>query len=305
MKSACLIVLSILILSIPVTAHAQATRTWVSGVGDDVNPCSRTAPCKTFAGAISKTAANGYIHVLDPGGYGTLNITKSITVDGGGFMAGALASGTTGFIINGAGITVNLRNIDIEGANSGFNGIRILNASKVTIDNCNIFGFNAAAPNGNGISIDTIASSPTSIYIRDTTISGNSNHGIRATTAAVITKVILDNTSSVQNGQSGMALVSNVQAELMRSTLAQNGASGLVFEQATSSADIYQSAINNNGVGITTVAANQARLFASQLVHNTTSISAAGGVQTHGNNAIPAGTQPATSVTPAAANGQQ
>ena len=38
-------------------AHAQATRTWVSGVGDDVNPCSRTAPCKTFAGAISKTAA--------------------------------------------------------------------------------------------------------------------------------------------------------------------------------------------------------------------------------------------------------
>ena len=61
-------------------AQAQATRTWVSGVGDDVNPCSRTAPCKTFAGAISKTANGGEIDCLDPGGYGTLTITKSITV---------------------------------------------------------------------------------------------------------------------------------------------------------------------------------------------------------------------------------
>ena len=50
--------------------NAQATRTWVSGVGDDVNPCSRTAPCKTFAGAISKTAAGGYINCIDPGGFG-------------------------------------------------------------------------------------------------------------------------------------------------------------------------------------------------------------------------------------------
>jgi len=37
-----------------------------SGVGDDANPCSRTAPCKTFAGAISKTAAAGEINCLDP-----------------------------------------------------------------------------------------------------------------------------------------------------------------------------------------------------------------------------------------------
>ena len=62
------------------SAHAQATRTWVSGVGDDANPCSRTAPCKTFAGAISKTAAHGEISVLDPGPYGAVTITKSITL---------------------------------------------------------------------------------------------------------------------------------------------------------------------------------------------------------------------------------
>src|SRR5580693_9720 len=66
------------------SASAQAPRTWVSGVGDDANPCSRTAPCKTFAGAISKTVAGGEISVLDPGGYGALTITKAITIDGGG-----------------------------------------------------------------------------------------------------------------------------------------------------------------------------------------------------------------------------
>src|SRR2546427_5716848 len=84
-------------------AQAQATRTWVCGVGDDVNPCSRTAPCKTFAGAISKTAAGGEIDVLDPGGFGTVTITKSITIDGsGGGFASILASGTNGINVNAA-----------------------------------------------------------------------------------------------------------------------------------------------------------------------------------------------------------
>src|SRR4051812_44555073 len=82
------------------SAYAQATRTWVSGVGDDANPCSRTAPCKTFAGAISKTAAGGEINAIDPGGFGTLTINKAITINGSGTFAGILASGATGVIIN-------------------------------------------------------------------------------------------------------------------------------------------------------------------------------------------------------------
>src|SRR5688572_31667297 len=81
-------------------AQAQATRTWVSGVGDDVNPCSRTAPCKTFAGAISKTARNGEINCLDPGGFGAVTITKSIRIDCHEVFASILHSGTTGVIIN-------------------------------------------------------------------------------------------------------------------------------------------------------------------------------------------------------------
>src|SRR2546426_11184534 len=84
-------------------AQAQATRTWVSGVGDDLNPCSRTAPCKTFAGAISKTAAGGEINCLDSGGFGSVTITKSITIKCEGVIAGVLASGTFGININDSG----------------------------------------------------------------------------------------------------------------------------------------------------------------------------------------------------------
>src|SRR5579864_2436473 len=84
----------------PAPAHAQASRTWVSGVGDDANPCSRTAPCKTFAGAISKTLAGGEIDALDPGGFGALTITKPITLDGGGGqVASVLTAGTNGITV--------------------------------------------------------------------------------------------------------------------------------------------------------------------------------------------------------------
>src|SRR6204780_522510 len=93
-------------------AHAQATRTWISGVGDDANPCSRTAPCKTFAGAISKTTTGGEIDALDPGGFGALTITKSITLDGGGGqVASILVSGTPGITVNAAGGVIILRNL--------------------------------------------------------------------------------------------------------------------------------------------------------------------------------------------------
>src|SRR5437867_12215423 len=104
-------------------AQAQATRTWVSGVGDDVNPCSRTAPCKTFAGAISKTATGGEIDVLDPGGYGAVTITRSITIDGSNTQASVLAAGTNGIIINGAGIEVTIRGLAINGFTTGIKGI--------------------------------------------------------------------------------------------------------------------------------------------------------------------------------------
>ncbi len=122
--------------------HAQATRTWVSGVGDDANPCSRTAPCKTFAGAISKTAASGEINVLDPGGFGAVTITKALVIDGsGGSIAGILNSGQNGVVINaGTNDVVILRNLEINGAGNGLNGIRFVAGKALYIENCTITG---------------------------------------------------------------------------------------------------------------------------------------------------------------------
>src|SRR5258706_868563 len=129
-------------------AQAQASRTWVSGVGDDANPCSRTAPCKTFAGAISKTANFGEIDALDPGGFGAVTITKSITIDGGGGqVASVLVAGTNGIVVQaGANDVVTLRNIRINGivgspSGAGLNGIRFLSGAALHVEHCTIFGF--------------------------------------------------------------------------------------------------------------------------------------------------------------------
>src|SRR5213078_2813977 len=154
-------------------AYAQATRTWVSGVGDDVNPCSRTAPCKTFAGAISKTAAGGKINCLDPGGFGAVTITKSIEIDCLQFPGGILNAGTNGVNVSTtAGIKVVLRGIEIHGAGTGINGVNIIIPSEVTIDKCFII-----AQTGNGIQVNTTVAGTTSLTVLDTVIT-QTNNGI-------------------------------------------------------------------------------------------------------------------------------
>src|SRR6266849_4735182 len=123
-------------------AHAQATRTWVSGVGDDANPCSRTAPCKTFAGAISKTAVGGEINVLDPGGFGAVTITKSITIKAEGVTAGVLVSGTNGIVIAGANTDrITLKGLDMNGLGTSLAGVKVLSAAQVTLLNDEIYNF--------------------------------------------------------------------------------------------------------------------------------------------------------------------
>jgi hypothetical protein len=129
-------------------ADAQATRTWVSGVGDDANPCVRTAPCKTFAGAISKTAPNGEINCIDPGGFGAVTITKSITIDCGATFGSVLAALTNGINVNGAGINVTLRNIEIQGVTIGLVGINFIAGASLRVENMSIHGFNAGSAVG-------------------------------------------------------------------------------------------------------------------------------------------------------------
>jgi hypothetical protein len=154
-------------------ARAQATRTWVSGVGDDVNPCSRTSPCKTFAGAFSKTARGGEIDALDGGGFGTVTINKSMTIDGSGAMASILGSSSNGIIINitDSGDTaksVRIRGLAINGASSGVQGIKIISAGNVSVENCVIDGFT------DGISV----AGGVQVFVRNTSIRNNSGTGI-------------------------------------------------------------------------------------------------------------------------------
>src|SRR5262249_54799488 len=147
-------------------ASAQATRTWVSGVGDDANPCSRTAPCKTFAGAIAKTATGGEIDVLDPGGFGGVTITKSISIEADPFMGGVLVTGTNGIVVNTpAGSTVTLRGLTFEGLGTGLDGILFNGGGELHVEHCSIHAFAS-----NGIEFTPSAAGQSYLYVNDTVI---------------------------------------------------------------------------------------------------------------------------------------
>lgn len=162
-----------------VSAQAQATRTWISGVGDDVNPCSRTAPCKTFPGAISKTAAGGEIDTLDPGGFGAVTVVKAITLaDEGVGEGGILVAGTNGITINCStdpNCVVVVRGLQIDGGplptSNSLAGIKFFAGGALQVQNCVIRNFNGGSPNGYGISFTP--NSPATLDVSDSVISNN------------------------------------------------------------------------------------------------------------------------------------
>lgn len=277
-----------LLLSVSTIANAQATRTWVSGVGDDVNPCSRTAPCKTFAGAISKTARNGIISVIDPGGFGAVTITKSITIDGAPFTAGVLAAGTNGInvnitdFVNDPNATVNIRNLDIEGAATGLIGVNILSAKKVNIENCKIYGFQAGS--GNGIKVNTTVAN-LQLLVKHCTITAVSQQGI-AVTGPVNNPVFSHITESQISycGSSAIDFISNAKGSVNGCDLTQNGSAGVFTETVNTDADVAFTVFQNNVIAASALNGSTIRLYNSQLTHNNTSI--AGNVVSHGNNAV-------------------
>jgi hypothetical protein len=178
---------------------AQATRTWVSGVGDDANPCSRTAPCKTFAGAISKTAEGGEINALDPGGYGAVTINKSITISGDGTMAGVVVSGTNAIIVNaGPGDVVILRNLVLDGlvatGSGGTNAINFLAGGELHVESLRIFGF---AQNG----ILFQPSGASALFVSSTSIRNNNGGAVHILPGISGTAIAtLDHVSMEGNG---------------------------------------------------------------------------------------------------------
>ena len=240
------------IVSLPTSsAHAQATRTWVSGVGNDADPCSRTAPCKTFAGAISKTAAGGEINCIDNGAYGAVTITKSILIDCGGVFGGVLHSSTNGIVINAAATDkITLRNFDINGApptSPGLNGIRYLAGGQVNVENLTIEGSTAADPNGAGILVQ--ASSFAVLTVRNTSFHNN-RYGVKI--AATAGNVVASITDSKFNGMSisGVEAGANTFVAVSNSVFSTTGGAAIVASTSTSTVYAKGNLITNSNVGI-------------------------------------------------------
>lgn len=265
----------------PAVAHAQATRTWVSGVGDDANPCSRTAPCKTFAGAISKTAPSGEIDTLDPGGFGAVTITKSMVIDGTTALAGVLVSGTNAIVVNATSSdVVVLRNLDINGIGSGLSGIAIFGAGDVRIENCKIYGFSNRG-------IDDHRTSGT-LAVSNTVVSNNNQTGILAVSGGGSTLTVhLDHVEMHSNGNAGFAITGGTRATVVRSSATGNVHGFYADTGAT--LDIQDSAASGNTTnGIMSISGATIRLSNTTVTANGTGMywTAGSNVLTYGNNRI-------------------
>ncbi len=240
-------------------AFAQASRTWVSGVGDDANPCSRTAPCKTYAGAISKTATNGEINCLDPGGFGAVTIVKSMSIVCDYSEGGVLASGTTGFIINAAaGSIITLKGQDVECFIAGVNGIRILGTGvtvhihKVQLRNCR--------GGGNGITVEPSAGT-TKVDVADAYITDNGNSNM---TGGILVKptgsgsvVLTVNRAQVESNSAGIridstATTGTVRGAVRDSVVSNNANNGITAVGTTtvSTLLIDNSSVTGNTNGL-------------------------------------------------------
>lgn len=274
------------LLVVAVPAQAQATRTWVSGVGDDANPCSRTAPCKTFAGAISKTATGGEINVLDPGGFGGVTITKSITISSEGFEAGVLVSGTNAIVINATSTSnVVLRGLDIEGLGTGLVGIKALGAlASLHIEKCTVNNFRGS--NGSGIEIATTAVGTTQVFIKDTIVrnSGqNTGGGIFINPGASATvKASLDNVR-MEGNIFGFKNQGNSTVSVHHSVAAGNSAAGFSAFSGAAVLNIDDSVSANNGTGVVCNAGTTVRIGNSGIFGNTTAVTGGGNCFTFGN----------------------
>jgi len=282
--------------------QAQALRTFVSGVGDDANPCLRTSPCKTFASAMSRTAINGEINCLDPGGFGAVTITKSLTIDCQEVFGSILHSGTNGITISfdlfnaqDTQKTVRLRNLKLNRVNAGLIGIRIIGGSTIVggavfIEDCLIDGnFCGAA---RGISEERTAGGK--LFVSNATVRNMGQTGIQlnpisAAGAAVAGQridAVFDNVR-VENANFGIAIGNNVRATINRSVFSGNTRAGIEVEGPLTAAQAHvsNSVSSNNGTGVQNGGGTVTiRLSSNDIVFNGTAFS--GAAQSFNNNRV-------------------
>ena len=265
-----------------IPANAQAARTFVSGVGSDLNPCSRTAPCSTFVGAMSKTAAGGEIDCLDSGGFGTVTIDKSLTIDCTG-VGGSILSvgGTTAVTVNtGPNDRVILRNLNFTGAGSGGIAIRFLAGLHLVVENVRIANYTNA-----GIEVNKSTSG--NIYVRDAVIS-NVPTGIRLSTTTGAIMAQIDNTR-IDNVTNGLDVTSTgVVASISNSVVMAASGAGLLTS-GPGFINASKTILARNGIGVNSISfGGSIRISSNALDDNTTGIAFANGgtVSSAGNNTV-------------------
>lgn len=266
-------------------AQAQATRTWVSGVGDDANPCSRTAPCKTFAGAISKTASAGEINVLDPGGFGAVTITKPITISSEGFEAGVLVSGTNGIVVNVPNATdvVVLRGLDIEGLGTGLSGIAVITGGTVHVEKCTINHFTVSGINF----APTVANS--ALHVVDTIVRFNGNFGASTgqgilVAPTTVAKGTLNNVRLLNN-VAGLKTLGSSTISVSHTVAGSNAFAGFSAAGSPAILNIEGSVTANNGTGVVCAAGTTVRIGNTSIAGNGSAVTS-GTCSSYKNNDI-------------------
>ena len=275
-----LLAIAIFMLAFASMTQAQATRTWVSGVGDDANPCSRTAPCKTFAGAISKTAPSGEISVLDPGGFGALTVTKGITINGEGTLAGVLNAGVNGFIVNAAATdNVFIRNVSFNAPNSGLDAIKIFQAKTVTLENVSI--------SGQDIGLEIAASANVNVSLYNTTIKNCTTAGVRADTSAGNARVTI-RSSMITNCGTGINAKRNSRLSVETTTISANALGVLVEGTGGTAIALLKSChiTNNTSHGIQAGSAASTNTSAVKISDNLINNNAGAGVSISTNGIV-------------------
>jgi hypothetical protein len=271
-------VLAALLMAAQAT-NALVTRTWVSGVGNDANPCSRTAPCKTFAGAFIKTTAGGEISALDPGGYGAITIDKAITINGDGTLGGIVASFTTGITVN-AGVEdrVVLRNISINGGGNGINGVRYIAGKSLVLDNVTISGFTTRG-------IDMNLTNNGDLFVRNTHITKVPT-GVFVATTVGLARATLDHLH-LEGLTNGIDAGANSRVNISNSVITGNASNGVLANSATARIAVNNCQVSfNNVAGINaSVAGSITRLSNNDINNNISGVTiGAGTVQSAGNN---------------------
>ncbi len=281
---------ALLLLAAP-AAFAQATRTWISGVGDDLNPCSRTAPCLTLSGALAKTAVGGEIDVLDPMALGAATLTSSITIAATSQFGGAMdAPSLTGLTIDAPGAVITVRGLTFEANQSGTSGLRVLDAAVLRLEGCRFNGFTADG-------IDARVSDGGLLFLDDVAVRGSLGAGLASSSTGMPLRVVVSGSSFVGNAR-GLWAGPGAQVTLVDGVVAGNVGAGLfaVSDGGAVEINVERSQLTRNGLGAEALAGAVIRLSNANVTENgagPTHVTGAGRVHSFGNNRILGGSTPA------------